>query len=305
MKEAKTIQGEALLKQLPPGSVRFKEPLAAHTTFQIGGPCDVWIEPSDVATLTKVMQLSQALSIPIFVLGKGSNLLVSDAGIAGAVLSLERLQEVVIQDDCVYCQAGVPLSDLCDAVADAGLHGLEFACGIPGTLGGAIYMNAGAYDGEMKDVVTSVDVMYPDGKFETIPAADMGFSYRHSRLKEEPLLCVGATFRLQQADVSSVREKMDALMNERRAKQPLEWPSAGSTFKRPPGYFAGKLIIDAGMQGHRVGDAEVSTKHAGFIVNRGKATARDVADLIHAVQAAVKQHAGVDLEPEVRFVGRW
>lgn len=296
---------EEWLNRLPAGSVRFDEPLSEHTTFKIGGPCDVWVEPSDVAAVAEVMRLSRGSAFPIFILGKGSNLLVSDAGIEGVVLSLEKLQGITIEGDTLRCEAGVSLEDLCNAAAEAGLSGLEFACGIPGTLGGAIYMNAGAYDGEMKDVVQSVDVMHPDGRTETIPADAMAFSYRHSRLKDEPLLCLSATFQLHPADPAVVRQKMDALMAERRAKQPLEWPSAGSTFKRPPGYFAGKLIIDAGMQGHRVGDAQVSTKHAGFIVNRGNATAQNVADLICAVQTAVKDFAGVELEPEVRFVGRW
>lgn len=287
------------------GTVRPMETMAGHTTFAIGGPCDLYLEPQDRDQVRQALAWVRKEGLPLFVLGKGSNLLVSDDGIEGVVLSLDGLAGCQIQGREVVCEAGVDLADLCDQVAEAGLSGLEFACGIPGSLGGAIYMNAGAYGGEMKDVVTEVEVMDAEGNILRIPAQDMDFAYRTSRLKQGGLICLSATMVLTEQDPSRVRQEMDRLTAEREAKQPLEWPSAGSTFKRPPGYYAGKLIIDAGMQGAQVGGAQVSTKHAGFIVNLGGATAQDVADLIAKVQQAVRDHAGVDMETEVRFIGRW
>lgn len=287
------------------GTVRPRERMADHTTFGIGGPCDLYLEPKDRDQVRQALLWAEEEGLPLFVLGKGSNLLVSDAGIEGVVLSLAGLQGCEISHKQVTCEAGLDLADLCDRVALAGLSGLEFACGIPGSLGGAITMNAGAYGGEMVDVVTQVELMDRSGKIYHLPAQDMGFAYRTSRLKDGDLICLAATMELKEADPDLVRQEMNRLTGEREAKQPLEWPSAGSTFKRPPGYYAGKLIIDAGMQGARVGGAQVSTKHAGFIVNLGGATAQDVSALIAKVQKAVKDMAGVDMEPEVRFVGRW
>lgn len=288
------------------GTVRPQELMAKHTTFEIGGPCDYYLEPQNRAQVAEVLAWVREEKLPLFILGKGSNLLVSDAGIDGVVLSLEGLQDCRIDGQRIVCEAGVELAELCEQAAEAGLSGLEFASGIPGTLGGAIYMNAGAYGGEMVDVVTEVEVMeIATGKIRSIPAEDMEFAYRTSLLRQGGLICLSATMVLKEEDQAVVRKEMDRLAAERSCKQPLEWPSAGSTFKRPPGYYAGKLIIDAGMQGEQVGGAQVSMKHAGFIVNLGGATAADVAALIRKIQEAVKEDAGVEMETEVRFIGRW
>lgn len=296
---------ENLFSHFPKECVAYHEPLAKHTTFAIGGPCDVWLAPYEIGQVQEAWQICQKEGIPIFALGKGSNLLVSDAGMDGVVLSMEHLQALSIQGDTITCQAGMSMEDLCNRACQAGLSGLEFACGIPGTLGGAIYMNAGAYEGEMKDVVVSVQVMTPEGEIKELSAQEAKFSYRHSLLKEQPLLCLSATMRLHPEDKKIIQAKMDDLMERRRSRQPLELASAGSAFKRPTGYYAGKLIIEAGMQGHRIGDAQVSTKHAGFIVNLGQASAQNVVDLIAQVKEAVYAHSGVSLEPEVRLIGRW
>ena len=290
---------------LSDADMRFAAPMSEYTSFKIGGPCDLLVTPPDPDALACVLRYAHERALPTFILGKGSNLLVADTGMDGIVISLARLNQVHIDGNHVYCEAGVTLKDLCDAVADAGLSGLEFACGIPGSLGGAVYMNAGAYDGEMKDVVVGVTVMDQSGRVFEMTADEMAFSYRHSRLKESALICLGAKMCLQPAAVADIRATMDTLNARRDDKQPLDLPSAGSTFKRPPGRFAGKLIIDAGLQGHRIGGAGVSMKHAGFIVNHGDATAADVAALIQHIQTTVQAAFDVQLEPEVRFVGRW
>ncbi len=285
--------------------VRFNEPLASHTTFRIGGPCDAMVFPQTPQALAEVVRVCRAQNLSVFVLGKGSNILVSDEGIEGVVVNTERLERLLVEGDMVTASAGLSLIDVSKAVAELGLTGLEFASGIPGSIGGACYMNAGAYDGEMKDVITSVTVLDEHGDVREIPAAEMRFSYRHSRLKEEPLICLSVTMQLVHGNKRDILATIADLSARRASKQPLEFASAGSTFKRPIGYYAGPLIIDAGMQGYSVGGAQVSTKHAGFLINTGGATADDVIRLIHDVQAAVLRKFGVRLETEVRFIGRW
>lgn len=285
--------------------VRLNEPLAPHTTFQIGGPCDAMVFPETPEAFAEVLHQCRAHGLAYFVLGKGSNVLVSDAGIRGVVIASERLQRLVVAGETVTASAGLSLINVSKACAELGLAGLEFASGIPGSIGGACYMNAGAYDGEMKDVITSVTVLDEDGNVREIPAEEMRFSYRHSRLKDEPLICLAITMQLHHGEKAEILAKIRELSERRASKQPLELASAGSTFKRPTGYYAGPLIIDAGMQGHRVGGAQISTKHAGFLVNTGDATADDVITLIHEVQAAVLRDFGVRLETEVRFIGEW
>lgn len=285
--------------------VRVNEPLASHTTFQIGGPCDVMVFPETAEALADVIRACTEEDQPFFVLGKGSNVLVSDQGIRGVVIATERLQRLVVDGTTVTASAGLSLINVSKACAELGLTGLEFASGIPGSIGGAAYMNAGAYDGEMKDVITSVTVLDEGGLIRDIPAEEMRFSYRHSRLKDEPLVCLAVTMQLQHGDKAEILAKVADLSERRSSKQPLEMASAGSTFKRPVGHYAGPLIIDAGLQGYHIGGAQVSTKHAGFLVNTGGATADDVIRLIHTVQAAVLRKFGVRLETEVRFIGEW
>lgn len=285
--------------------VRLNEPLSSHTTFQIGGPCDVMVFPETAEALADIIRVCSEEDLMYFVLGKGSNVLVSDQGIRGVVISTERLQHLTVDGTVVTASAGLSLINVSKACAELGLSGLEFASGIPGSIGGAAYMNAGAYDGEMKDVVTSVTVLDENGLIRDIPAEEMRFSYRHSRLKDEPLVCLAVTMQLAYGDKHEILAKIADLSERRSSKQPLEMASAGSTFKRPAGHYAGPLIIDAGMQGYRIGGAQVSMKHAGFLVNTGGATADDVIRLIHAVQAAVLRKFGVRLETEVRFIGEW
>ena len=293
-----------LLKILPADAIRADEPLSAHTSFEIGGPADFMLWPSTAPELAAIFAYASEHELPIFILGNGSNLLVSDRGMEGLVVNTARFDRLEVADDHITVGAGVLLKDLSYAAAEAGLTGLEFACGIPGSLGGAVFMNAGAYEGEMKDVIESVTVMDPSGCVYDIPAEDMHFHYRYSRLKDEPLVCLAATLRLAPGNPVEIESTIAELTERRESRQPLELPSAGSTFKRPPGHYAGPLIIEAGYQGHQIGGAQISLKHAGFIVNQGGATAKDVLDLIAAVQDGVEAKSGVRMEPEVRMVGR-
>ena len=288
-------------------SVLVDEPMSKHTTFRIGGNADLMIEPGSVNQLIAVLRLLKRFEIPYFVMGNGSNLLVGDKGIRGAVIKLSSEMGVCdVSGVEIKAEAGIKLSRLANTALNNGLAGLEFASGIPGTLGGALFMNAGAYGGEMKDVVA--DVTYVDPKLEkavTIPAEECGFGYRESVFKGTDLIITGCTLKLREGDRDEIRGVMNDLSARRSEKQPLDKPSAGSTFKRPIGYFAGTLIQDSGLKGCRIGGAEVSCKHSGFIVNVGGATAKDVTELIEHVRAEVKAKFGVELEPEVRFVGEF
>jgi UDP-N-acetylmuramate dehydrogenase len=280
------------------------EPLSEHTTFQIGGPADLYVMPEDVDELREVVELCRTRELPFFVLGRGSDLLVSDEGYRGVIIGLaDGLTGVDADGERLICEAGVPLREAAEMAYELGLSGLEFACGIPGSIGGACFMNAGAYDGCMADVVESVRVITPAGDFATIEIDELEMGYRTSRIRREGLIAVSATLRLHEGDHEQIRARMDELTARREEKQPLELPSAGSTFKRPEGYFAGKLISDAGLKGYRVGGAAVSEKHAGFVVNLGGATAADVHAVIEHVQDEVERRFGVRLEPEVRFLG--
>lgn len=285
-------------------NIHANEPLASHTTFKIGGPADVLVEPSSVEQIADVLRTCREEGVEVRFLGLGSNVLASDEGVPGVVLKLaERFSAIDIDGTTVTCQAGASNEDVAAAAMNAGLAGYEFASGIPGTIGGAAIMNAGAYGGEFKDVAVSVDCITPDGELVTISAEQADWGYRHSMMMDCGYLVVGATLRLGEDDRDAIFERMEDLRIRREEKQPLEMPSAGSTFKRPEGYFAGKLIQDAGMQGHLVGGAQVSTKHAGFVVNVGGATAADVRALIADVQQSVYDMEGVRLEPEVRMWG--
>ena len=283
-----------------------QEPMARHTTFRIGGPADYFVELGSIEQIRAAIQVCREENLPWFVLGRGSNLLVSDKGYRGVILSIYKdFQKTEIQGETVTVQAGVLLTTLSGKVLDASLTGLEFASGIPGTIGGAVVMNAGAYGGEMKDIVRKVTVLDQDGEVRTLTSGEMQFGYRTSLAKKKGYIVLGAELTLKQGEKEKIREEMQALKAKRIEKQPLEFPSAGSTFKQPEGYFAGKLIMDAGLRGAAVGGAQVSEKHCGFVVNTGNATAADVRELMRQVQGKVQEQFGVHLEPEVRFLGEF
>ena len=283
-----------------------QEPMARHTTFRIGGPADYFVELGSIEQIRAAIQVCREENLPWFVLGRGSNLLVSDKGYREVILSIYKdFQKTEIQGETVTVQAGVLLTTLSGKVLDASLTGLEFASGIPGTIGGAVVMNAGAYGGEMKDIVRKVTVLDQDGEVRTLTCGEMQFGYRTSLAKKKGYIVLGAELTLKQGEKEKIREEMQALKAKRIEKQPLEFPSAGSTFKRPEGYFAGKLIMDAGLRGAAVGGAQVSEKHCGFVVNTGNATAADVRELMRQVQGKVQEQFGVHLEPEVRFLGEF
>ncbi len=280
------------------------EPMSKHTSFKIGGEAECFLSVSSEEQAVRLFAELKKREVPYFVIGNGTNLLVSDRGIAGAVVSLAGLHTVTVTGRMITCGAGASLSALCLAARDHGLTGLEFAYGIPGTVGGALTMNAGAYGGEMKDVAVSARVIGPDGVLREIPAEKMELGYRESVFKRNGMIILSAAFLLEEGEREQITRKMNELMAKRKEKQPLEYPSAGSTFKRPEGYFAGALIEQCGLKGLRCGGAAVSEKHAGFVVNVGGATCEDVKTVICRVQEAVLQKNGVRLEPEVILIGR-
>lgn len=285
-------------------NVRAEEPLSAHTTFAIGGPAEWLVEPASAEEVRDVVALCREADAAWRVLGLGSNILAADAGVRGVVIKLaERFSRIEVDGCAVRAQAGASNEAVAEAACAAGLAGYEFASGIPGTVGGAAIMNAGAYDGEFKDVATTVFCLTPEGDMAEVSADQASWSYRRSMMSERGYVVLGVTLLLERDDAAAVRARMDDLARRREEKQPLEMPSAGSTFKRPAGYFAGKLIQDAGLRGYRVGGAQVSEKHTGFVVNAGNATAADVVALIADVQQRVFEDAGVRLEPEVRMWG--
>ena len=281
-----------------------EEPMKNHTTFRIGGNAEVFAAPDSADGVERVLQICREENIPCTVIGNGSNLLVGDRGVRGVVLQIYRnYADIRIEGTDLYVQAGALLGQTAAAAAREGLTGLDFAYGIPGTIGGASAMNAGAYGGEMKDVLVWVKAIDRDGYVRQYAAAELELGYRTSRIQKEALVVLEVKFTLQQGDPVKIRERMEELKEQRVAKQPLEYPSAGSTFKRPEGYFAGKLIMDAGLRGFSVGDAQVSEKHCGFVINRGNATAADVMALVSQVQTIVEEKFGVQLELEVRRIG--
>ena len=281
-----------------------EEPMKNHTTFRIGGNAEVFAAPDSADGIERVLQICREENIPCTVIGNGSNLLVGDRGVRGVVLQIYRnYADIRIEGTDLHVQAGALLGQTAAAAAREGLTGLEFASGIPGTIGGAAAMNAGAYGGEMKDVLVWVKAIDRDGYVRQYAAAELELGYRTSRIQKEALVVLEVKLTLQQGDPVKIRERMEELKEQRVAKQPLEYPSAGSTFKRPEGYFAGKLIMDAGLRGFSVGDAQVSEKHCGFVINRGNATAADVMALVSQVQTIVEEKFGVRLELEVRRIG--
>lgn len=277
-----------------------QEPLSKHTSFKIGGNAEMLVIVKNIDQLKSVLLACKGNAIPLFVLGKGSNLLISDDGMKGVVLLLDGdFKEIAIKENTITAGAGVNLAKLCTFALANSLSGLEFAYGIPGSVGGAAYMNAGAYDGEMKDVVKSVTHITRDGDVVTLSADELDLSYRHSVYKTTDDIILFVTVELKEKSSEMIKEKMDDFMNRRKTKQPLEYPSAGSVFKRPQGNFAGTLIEKCGLKGKTIGGAQVSQKHAGFIINIGDATCKDVLDLISFVQKTVQEETGYFLEREI------
>lgn len=286
------------------GAFVLEEPLCNHTTFRVGGKADAFLSVRNEEQLKKAIILCKEYGVPFLVLGNGSNLLVSDAGYRGMVILVGKdMADILVDGNRITAAAGATLGSVAQTAAKNSLGGMEFASGIPGTIGGAVVMNAGAYDGEMKMVVEEVRVMSQEGDVFTLTNEELDFSYRNSRVKREKLIVLSVTLLLNPNNREAIYEKMNDFAARRREKQPLEYPSAGSTFKRPEGMFAGKLIMDAGLRGYSVGDAQVSEKHCGFVINKGKASAKEIHRLIYDVQEKVKESFGVTLEPEVIFIG--
>lgn len=291
--------------QMPELVIRQEEPMSKHTTFRVGGPAELYACPG-TEELAALLALARKASLPVTVIGNGSNLLVGDGGIAGLVVEIgDRMNAVRADRECVRAQAGALLSVTAQAAAAAGLGGMEFAAGIPGSVGGAVVMNAGAYGGEMKDILRSVQVLTDTGNVLHLDAEELSLGYRHSCVPKNGYIVVEAELFLAPKPGEEIRARMHELREQRAKKQPLEYPSAGSTFKRPQGYYAGKLIMDAGLCGYTVGGAQVSEKHCGFVVNRGGATAADIRQLMRDVQERVREKFGVELEPEVKLLGRF
>lgn len=285
-------------------NIKKDEPLSKYTNTKTGGPAEYLAFPKSVDEIRALLKMAADTDLTVTVLGNASNLIVKDGGIDGLVLILTDMNQISIQDKKVIAQAGASLIETTEQAYQAGLTGLEFAAGIPGSVGGAVFMNAGAYGGEIKGVVTRVEVMTPAGELKTYSNEDLHFGYRHSRIQDEHDTVVEAEFDLEHGDKKEIRAEMDKLNFMRASKQPLEYPSCGSVFKRPKGHYTGKLIHDAGLQGFQIGGAQVSTKHAGFIVNVDHATGTDYINVIHHVQAVIKEKFDVDLETEVRIIGK-
>ena len=298
--------GKKLLSILKEEQVKKDEPMKSHTTFRVGGPADYFLVPETGEEVGEIIKICRKTDTPYFILGNGSNLLVGDGGYRGAVIQVYRnMSAVTVEGTTITAQAGALLSAVAAAAKNASLTGFEFAGGIPGTVGGAAVMNAGAYGGEMKDVLVEVTVMDAEGKIFAISAEKLELGYRTSVIKKAGYIVLEAKIRLKEGDQEAIRERMKELTIQRTTKQPLEYPSAGSTFKRPEGYFAGKLVMDSGLRGYQVGGARISEKHCGFVINAGDATAKDVRTLMDNVRDIVYEKYGVTLEPEVKFLGEF
>ncbi len=298
---------ERISQFVPKENILEKELMSRHTTFKVGGPCSVLVKINEVKELQKLLPFLAEENISYFFLGNGSNLLVSDKGYEGVVITYAQAlsDDIKVDGDRITAGGGVLLSKVAKKALDESLTGFEFAAGIPGTVGGAMVMNAGAYDGEMKQIVESVEVVDTKGDISVLSCEEMEFGYRTSILKRESFIVTRVTYKLQKGDKNVIKDKMDDLAERRREKQPLEYPSAGSTFKRPEGHFAGKLIMDAGLKGYQVGGAKVSDKHCGFVINAGGATADDIHHLMEDVIKKVQEEFQVTLEPEVIRLGEF
>lgn len=277
------------------------EKLCNHISFKVGGPCPLLIEPKDAKQLTNILKLINETNTPYIILGNGTNVLVPDEGLDKVVVKIgDEMTSLTLEgDDVICCSAGTKVVTLCKFALEHSLSGLEFAYGIPGTCGGAVFMNAGAYGGEVKDVITEITYLTPDLELRTMPSSEAEFSYRHSAFKKSGCIVVSAKFKMKKAPKEEIKAAMNDFLSRRKDKQPLEYPSAGSTFKRPEGYFAGALIEQCGFKGKTLGGAQISDKHAGFLINKSNATAKDILDLINLTQETVKKETGITLEPEV------
>lgn len=277
------------------------EKLCNHISFKVGGPCPLLIEPKNEKQLTDILRLIKETKTPYTILGNGTNVLVPDEGLDKVVIKIgDEMTSLTLEgDDVICCSAGTKVVTLCKFALEHSLSGLEFAYGIPGTCGGAVFMNAGAYGGEVKDVITEITYLTPDLELRTMPSSEAEFSYRHSAFKKSGCIVVSAKFKMKKAPKEEIKAAMNDFLSRRKDKQPLEYPSAGSTFKRPEGYFAGALIEQCGFKGKTLGGAQISDKHAGFLINKSNATAKDILDLINLTQETVKKETGITLEPEV------
>ncbi|RLL42086.1 UDP-N-acetylmuramate dehydrogenase [Oceanobacillus piezotolerans] len=284
-------------------NVLLNEALRDHTYTKLGGDADFYVTPETYEEVQQIVKLANKENVPFTLLGNGSNLIVKDGGIRGIVMNLQKLNKIEIDGNRLIAQSGARIIDASRAALDKKLTGLEFACGIPGSVGGALYMNAGAYGGEVKDALESALVVTREGELLHLAAEELDLSYRTSNIPDHGYIVLEGTFKLEAGEYDEIKAVMDDLTYKRESKQPLEYPSCGSVFKRPPGYFAGKLIQDSELQGKQIGGAQVSLKHAGFIVNIDEATAEEYIDLIHFVQETVKEKFGVALEREVRIIG--
>ena len=285
-------------------NVKVNEPMKNHTTFKIGGPAQYYVTPESVTQIQEVVSLCRNMNIPLHVIGNGSNILVGDDGVDGVVLALfNTFSDYEIKDNVIIAQAGMSLIKLAVIALREGLTGLEFASGIPGSVGGAVYMNAGAYDGQMKDVVSSVTVLDEACNIRILGRDELDMGYRTSAVAKNNMIVLQVVIELKYGDKEQIKARMNQLSELRKQKQPLEYPSAGSTFKRPEGYFAGKLIADAGLKGYGIGGAAVSEKHAGFVVNIGGATAKDVVELTDYIKKRIMEQFGVTLELEIKRIG--
>lgn len=297
---------DELLKILPEEQVKVNEPMRGHTTFRVGGPADYFVMPGTKEEVAAVLRCCGEQGVPYYIIGNGSNLLVSDEGYRGVIIQIfKSMNKVECEGHTITAQAGALLSVVAGRALKEHLTGFEFAAGIPGTLGGACVMNAGAYGGEMKDVLKSVTVLTSEGKLFTLQRHELELGYRTSIIAKKNYIVLEAALDLEKGDQEAIRSRMEELGEKRSAKQPLEYPSAGSTFKRPEGYFAGQLIQDAGLRGFQVGGAQISEKHCGFVINKGGAAAADIAELMRQVSARVEETSGVRLEAEVKRLGEF
>ena len=283
--------------------VKINALMKEHINFEVGGPADILLIPSKVEQIIESIKICKENNIPYFVIGNGSNLLVKDGGIRGVVIKLTGLTNLEVNETEIKADCGVMLKELSDKALENSLTGLEFACGIPGSVGGAVFMNAGAYNGEIKNVIKEAQVITSSGEIVTLSKDELELGYRTSKVMRDNSIVINATFKLEKGNKEEIKETIDDLTQKREEKQPLEYPSAGSTFKRPEGYFAGKLIQDSGLKGYSIGGAAVSSKHSGFVINKDNATAKDILDLIAYIQEEVKKQFGVELHTEVRIIG--
>ena len=283
--------------------IKIDEKLSEYVNFKVGGPADILLIPNSKEQVIKSIKICKENNIPFYLIGNGSNILVRDGGLRGVVLSLKNVKNIYVDGEKIEAECGVMLKEVSDKAIENSLTGFEFACGIPGTIGGAVFMNAGAYDGEISKVIESAEVIDENCNIIRLSREELDFGYRSSLVMKKGYTVLSAVFKLEKGQVKTIKELIEDLTNKRESKQPLEYPSAGSTFKRPTGYFAGKLIQDAGLKGYSIGGAAVSEKHSGFVINKGNATAKDITDLIKHIQDEVKKQFGVDLHPEVRIIG--